>query len=142
MNSAKKSICVAVVLVIVVTLTTVTGLYFTFVTHVMTKSSPDGLHTAKLHRINGIDVNFKVTVDGESVYSSADFAPVDADFREQIVWNIDGNIVVLEVGGERLFGFDAAKKQSLTDDELRTVQFTALDELGYEGTLPSAAASE
>ncbi len=88
----------AIVLVLLVA-----AFYFSIVSTVMTKVSPNGQHSAKLVRIDGIDVIFRVFVDGRRVYSSPDFAPARADFREQIVWSADDNIVVLEVGGEPHF---------------------------------------
>jgi hypothetical protein len=145
MSGVQKSASIAAVLTIAVVLMMiigVAGFYFSLVSHVMTKTNPDGGHTAKLHRIDGIDVIFKVTVDGNNVYSSPDFAPADADFREQIVWNADGNIVVLEIGEEHLFGYNATERRSLSDDELLNVEFTPFDALGYEGTLPTELSAE
>jgi hypothetical protein len=118
------------------------GLYFSVVSTVMKKASPDGNHTAKLVRIDGIDVIFRVVVDGRRVYSSPDFAPASADFREQIVWSTDNNIVVLEVGDERIFGYDAIGRRELSEAELLNVQFTPFTELGFEGELPSEAVSK
>jgi hypothetical protein len=111
--------------------------YLTTTYCVMTKYSPDGNHGAKLYRVQGIDVDFSVIVDGNRVYDSPDFAPVHADFREQIAWDKSGQILVLEVGGKRLFGYQAVEKKPLTDAELLSVEFTTFEELGYEGTLPS-----
>jgi len=110
--------------------------YFSVVSTVMKKASPDGKHTAKLVRIDGIDVIFRVIVDGRRVYSSPDFAPADADFREQIVWDADNHIVLLEVGGERIFGYDAVERRELSAAELLNVQFTPFTELGFESELP------
>ena len=140
-----RSISIAAVLAIAVVLMVIVGLatlYFASVSHVMTKTSPDGRHTAKLYRYQAIDVNFNLSVDGKNVFYSPDLAPVDADFREQIAWNSDGDIVVLEVGGRRLFGFHIDENRSLTEDELFTVEFTPFDALGYEGTLPTAPSVE
>ncbi|MEX2308218.1 MAG: hypothetical protein WD738_11525 [Pirellulales bacterium] len=117
----------------------VAAFYFSVVSTVMKKASPDGQHTAKLVRIDGIDVIFRVVVDGRRVYSSPDFAPVGADFREQLVWSANDNIVVLEVGDERIFGYDAVEQRELSDSELFNVQFTPFAELGFEGELPSEA---
>jgi hypothetical protein len=144
MRGAQKSLYVAVVSTIAVVLAIIAlaGIYFSFVEHVMTKTSPDGRHTAKLHRVDGIDVIFTVTVDGSEVFSSPDFAPVDADFREWIAWNADGDIVVLEIGGKRLFGYDVVRKRSLTDDELLMVEFAPFEALRYEGTLPKTLSAE
>ena len=110
--------------------------YFNMVSTVMKKPSPDGQHTAKLVRTRGIDVNFRVAVDGRTVYGSPDFAPVRADFREQLVWDTNGQVVVLEVAGKRIFGYHAVEKRPLTDSELLKVQFTPFEELRFEGALP------
>jgi hypothetical protein len=110
--------------------------YFSMVSTVMTKRSPDGQHTAKLTRVQGIDVNFRVSVDGTRVYSSPDFAPVPADFREHLIWGTNGQVVVLEVAGQRIFGYHVAEKRALTDSELLNVQFAPFGELRFEGTLP------
>jgi hypothetical protein len=110
--------------------------YFSMVSTVMTKRSPDRQHTAKLSRVQGIDVNFRVTVDGSRVYSSPDFAPVRADFREQLVWDTHSQVVMLEVAGRRMFGYHVAEKRALTDSELFNVQFTPFEELRFEGALP------
>ncbi len=59
---------------------------------IQSKTNPNASRTATLVRHQGIDVNFKVLVDGERVYYSPDFAPVDFDFREQIAWDKTGNI--------------------------------------------------
>ena len=99
----------------------------------MVKDSPDGKHRAKLYRVQGIDADFWIKVDGTTVYSSADFAPTHDDFREQIAWDKSGKILVFEVAGRRLFGYEAANKRELTDDELRSVEFTPFESLGYEG---------
>jgi hypothetical protein len=96
---------------------------------VMTKRSPDGRHTATLTRIQGIDVNFRVKVDGKLVYDSADFAPESADFREQINWDADSRVVVLEVADR-------------SDSELRAVEFTPFEKLGFEGAGIAASQGE
>lgn len=110
--------------------------YFGMVSTVMIKRSPDRQHTAKLSRVQGIDVNFRVTVDGTRVYGSPDFAPVRADFREQLIWDTNSQAVVLEVAGRRIFGYHVREKRSLTDMELLKIHLTPLEELRFEGTLP------
>lgn len=118
------------------------GFYFSFVSTVMKKTSPDGRHFAKLVRIDGIDVIFRVVVDGRQVYSSPDFAPTSADCREQIAWTANNSVVVLEVGGERIFGYDAVERRELSNAELLDVQFTPFTELGFEGEVPNETVSE
>lgn len=110
--------------------------YFSIVSTVATKASPLGTHTAKLKRFEGIDVNFQLIMDGRQVYYSPDFAPEDADFRERIAWDADGEIVVLEVGDERIFGYNAKENRVLSNAELLRVRFTPFTELGFEGELP------
>ncbi|MCI0349458.1 MAG: hypothetical protein L0Z53_08535 [Acidobacteriales bacterium] len=113
------------------------ALYYSLVTTVQTKVSPNGSYRAKLVRIDSIDVNFKVFVDGERVYWSSDFAPVRQDFREQINWDATGNIVVLEVGGQRLFAYDARQKRALTAGETLAVKYPPFSEYRYKGRLPN-----
>jgi len=110
--------------------------YFSMVSIVMTKRSPDRHHTAKLSRVDGIDVNFRITVDGTRVYSSPDFRPVSADFREQLIWDTDSQAVVLEVAGRRIFGYHVGDKRPLTNSELLNFHLTPFEELRFEGTLP------
>jgi hypothetical protein len=110
--------------------------YFNMVSTVITKRSPDRQHTAKLSRVQGIDVNFRVTVDGTRVYGSPDFAPVPADFREQLIWETNSQAVVLEIAGRRIFGYHVGEKRPLTDAELTKIHLTPFEELRFEGTLP------
>jgi hypothetical protein len=106
----------------------------------MAKDSPDKEHRAKLYRVQGFDAIFWVKVDGRTVYSSPDFAPIDADFREQIAWDKSGNVVVFEVAGRRLFGYQAIEKRALTDEELLRVEYTPFKDLGYEGDIGNKTA--
>jgi len=141
MSTATKSLTITSLLAIVVALLitlSLAGLYFSSVYRVMTKSSPDGSHVAKLYRYQGIDVNFNLIVDGTSVFYSPDFAPIDADFREHIAWDASGQNVVLMVGGERIFGYRPGDGRSLTESELLSVRFTPFDDLRFEGKLPSS----
>lgn len=107
-----------------------------FASVVMTKKSPLGTPTAKLLRINGFDTKFELWIGGRRVYSSADFAPSNLDFREQIAWDKSGRHVVLFVAGERVFGYDALDRRPLTASETMAAQFTPIEDLRYEGTLP------
>jgi hypothetical protein len=108
---------------------------FLIVTTIQNKLNPKGSHRAKLLRHQGIDVNFKLLIDGERVYYSPDFAPVEYDFREQITWDKTGNIVVLEVAGKRLFAYDAEQKRQLSDSELLAVEYVPFSAYHYEGKL-------
>ena len=111
-------------------------IYISLVQTIQIKSNLDSSHSAKLLRHNGIDINFRVQVDGKDVYYSPDFAPVDLDFREQIAWDKTGRSVILEVAGKRLFGYSAKEKRDLTDEELRFVEYPAFSEFHFEGKLP------
>jgi hypothetical protein len=145
MNALGKSAAAAGVLIAAAVLLLggiFVALYVQTTSHVMSKSSPDGRHVAKLVRVKGIDVNFILTVDRNRVFWSSDFAPVDADFREQIAWDKNGENVVLEVGGARLFGFNTKENRPLTDAELLSVEYPPFDALGFEGTLPQQNSAE
>jgi hypothetical protein len=100
------------------------------------RDSPDGRHNAVLRRADGIDVNFELSVDGRRVFWSPDFAPVSFDFREKLVWDRSSRRVVLEVAGERIFGYDAEEKRPLTADEIISLEYVPFQEFRYEGTLP------
>jgi hypothetical protein len=112
--------------------------FYSMVSTVMIKRSPDGKHFAKLIRVDGIDLMFNVSVDGKHVYQSPDFAPTKAECREHIAWAADGKAVVLFVAGQRLFGYEVKERRSLTDGELARISFPQISDLGFEGTLPSA----
>jgi hypothetical protein len=126
------------VIVVFVGIAGLVSLYRSFVVHIMTKTSPDGRHYAQLYRIDGIDRIFKVYVNGNKVFQSADFAPKDVDCREHIAWSSDGQTIVLNVAGERLFAFDVAENRTVTDSEIGSVEFTPFDARGYEADLPAA----
>jgi hypothetical protein len=102
--------------------------------------SPNGEHQVRLSRLDGIDRNYKVTVDGRKVYSSPDFAPrSDLGFREALVWDATGQVVVLEIAGRRLFGYDVEKQKPLADDELLSLKLAPEPDLGeymFEGEWP------
>lgn len=139
MTGTKKTLLLlgAVVLVVALTLTGFLAMFhFRMTSTVMTKRSPDGQHTAKLIRKQGIDVNFIVSVDDSRVYGSPDFAPVRVDFREQLIWDANSQVVVLEVAGRRIFGHHVGEKRSMTDSELAMIRLTPFEELRFEGTLP------
>lgn len=111
---------------------------FSMVSNVMTKRSPDRQHTGELSSVQGIDVNFRVTVDGARVYGSPDFAPVRADYREQLIWETNSQAVVFEVAGRRIFGYHVGEKRPLTDSEVLQIHLTPFEELRFEGTLPKS----
>jgi hypothetical protein len=104
---------------------------------VITKPSPDNQHVARLVRQQWIDVNFKVSVDRKGVYRSPDFAPVPADFREQLIWDTNSQRVILEIAGKRIFGYHAVEKRPLADSELRDFTFIHFEQLRFEGSVPN-----
>lgn len=113
--------------------------YLFFPKTVQETTNFDKSHSAKLIRYDGIDVNFKVIVDEKKVFFSPDFAPVEYDFRERLIWNETGSIIVLEVAGKRLFGYDVRGNIELSNTELSKVKFAPFSKYGYEGKLPKNA---
>jgi hypothetical protein len=60
-----------------------------------------------------------VYVDGARAFGSEDFVPrSDIPFRETPSWDSTDRIVILEIAGHRVFGYDAVAKRRLTDSEL------------------------
>ncbi len=93
-------------------------------TKLQTLQSPDGLHTAELVRSDHLDRNYIVRVDGARVYVSPDFSPRnDLPYRETLAWDETGRVVVLEVARRRIFGYDAVKRETLSEEELLAVEF-------------------
>ncbi len=102
--------------------------------------SPDYDNKAVLKRTDGIDLTFTVIVNGRKVYSSPDFAPDSRiDFRERIVWDRSGNVVILEVAGKRLFGYNVKMQKPLSDNDLLFIEYPPEPnewEYGFEGDWP------
>lgn len=109
-------------------------------TRIQRLESSDRVHRAELIRLDGIDRNYFVRVDGHEVYGSPDFSPRrDMPFRETLVWDVKSKIVILEVAHQRIFGFDTSTKQRLTDEELLAVELPPDPELwkyGFESEWP------
>ena len=85
-----------------------------------TATSPNGSHSAKLlKKINLADFNFILTVDGQQVYRSGDLAPLaDGSYREMLMWDKTGRVVVLELMGKRVFAYDTIARRPLQKGEL------------------------
>ena len=102
--------------------------------------SPECKHKAVLKRLDGIDLVFFVIVDSRKVYASPDFAPKrTVDFEERLVWDKSGTVVVLEVIGRRLFGYDTKRGKPLSDSELLSIEYAPEPnewEYGFEGNWP------
>ena len=99
--------------------------FWPFWTKLQTLDSPDDLHTAELFRIDGIDRNYIIRVDGVSVYRSPDFAPNQRiPFRETLAWDKSGHIALLEIARQRIFGYDAETRCALSEDELLALELS------------------
>ncbi|MBK7394378.1 MAG: hypothetical protein IPI64_13960 [Chloracidobacterium sp.] len=83
--------------------------------HVQTLDAPKGPHSASLLKKHNLsDINFIVKVDGDTVYVSPDFMGFpDHIYRETLVWDESGSVVVFEMMGKRVFAFDANEKRKL-----------------------------
>jgi len=99
----------------------------------ISKMSPDRQHMATLvTREAGFDVNVVLEIDGATVYVSPDFvAPATADFQEHLMWDRGGTVVLLEVAGKRLFGYDVRHRRPLTASELSIVPLSSFDDLRF-----------
>ena len=92
--------------------------------NIQTLESPHNEHNASLlKKYNLADINFIVKVDGVRVYESPDLIPFsDRSYREALVWDKTGRIVMLELLGKRVFAYDAVAKRSLGRGELKNYQ--------------------
>ena len=102
--------------------------------------NPTSQHVAVLERVDSIDTNFRISVDGAVIYGSPDFSPQETiPLREVLTWDDTKNFLIFEVGGRRLFGYDLTRKQKLNDSTLLNAKVsTAFENYGYEGKLPSS----
>ena len=86
---------------------------------VQTVISPNGNPAVLYKKHNLADINFKVAVGGETVYVSPDLMPFsDGMYRETLVWDETGRVVVLELMGKRIFAYDTIEKRRLGKGEL------------------------
>lgn len=105
-------------------------------------SSPDRAHQAVLERTEFMDLNFEVKLDGRVIYRSPDFAPDPTlAHRETLLWDDSGNILILEIAGQRLFGYDVTRGKALSSAALPRVKVrpTPLPAYGFEGQWPSSS---
>jgi hypothetical protein len=88
---------------------------------VQTLNSPDGKHTAALLRKHNLaDFTFLVKVNGKRVYISPDLIGFpDSVYRETLVWDKTGRVVVLELMGKRVFAYDTLDERTLSKGELQ-----------------------
>jgi hypothetical protein len=82
--------------------------------------SSDKAHTATLlKKYNLADINFIVKVDGQRVFVSSDLMSFpDRWYRETLLWDESGKVVVLELMGKRVFAYDVQAKRRLEKGEL------------------------
>jgi hypothetical protein len=87
---------------------------------IQTLYAPNTNHTAVLLRKHKLaDINFVVKVDGQRVYLSSDYYGLpDHLYRETLVWDKTGRIVVFELMGKRVFAYDAEEKREIGKNEL------------------------
>ena len=92
--------------------------------NIQTLESPAGDHRVSLLKKHNLaDINFIVKVDGVRVYESPDLMPFpDRLYRETLVWDKTGKIVVLELMGKRVFAYDVVNKRRLGKGELAQYQ--------------------
>ena len=114
--------------------------WFAWTSTLQKLDSPDQRHTAKLVRIDGIDRNYRIDLDGVRVYDSPDFAPRrDFPFREAIYFTPDSRFLVFVVGGHRIVGIDTTSRQRLPDAELLALPALSspkLSDYGFEAEWP------
>jgi hypothetical protein len=102
--------------------------------------SSDKVHQAALEREEHfLDLTFRVILDGQQIYRSPEFGGrPDIPFRETLLWDDSGNILLFEVGGHRLFGYDIAQSRTLSNVELVQVKASPVPDrkYGFEGQWP------
>ncbi len=145
MKKISKNILIILTIIILVSLCYFISIFisgsFLFPTStVQVLYTPNRDNIAVLKRTDGIDLNFKLFVNGQKVYSSPDFAPDRRiDFKERIVWDKSGNIIILEVAGKRLFGYNIKTNKPLSDKDLLSIEYAPdpdISSLGFEGEWP------
>jgi hypothetical protein len=85
--------------------------------------SGSGHNARLLKKYNLADINFKVLVDGQMVYVGPDLVGLpDHLYRETLVWDKTGRVVVLELMGRRVFAYDAQEKRPLEKGEINNYE--------------------
>ena len=82
-------------------------------------------HSAVLYKKNGLgDFNFIVKLDGKTVYTSPDYMTYpDFQYRETLLWDETGKVLVLELMGKRVFAIEAETGKKLQKGELQGLKF-------------------
>ena len=89
-------------------------------------ASLDRTHLAILERVDNIDLNFRILLDGQKIYHSPDFKPNSSlPFRETLLWDITGKQLLFEITGRRLFGYDVQKQRVLSGAEVLQAKVAA-----------------
>ena len=104
---------------------------------------PSANNVATLERVDSIDTNFRVSLNGTTVYRSPDFSTQKSfPFREALLWDDSANFLIFEVAGRRLFGYDLTQNQPLTDTQLLNLKTSPVPVRKYrfEGRWPQDAA--
>lgn len=93
--------------------------------NLQTLSAPETKHTASLlKKYNLADINFIVKVDGTKVYVSPDYIGFsDHLYRETLVWDKSGKVVLFELMGKKVFGYNAEEKRVIDGNELANYTF-------------------
>jgi len=94
---------------------------------------------AELERWDFFDLNFRVKLNGKKLFMTPDFMPDDTlPFRETLVWDDSGKILLLEIAGRRIFGYDTEAGRRLTNNELLAVKVNPipLSNFQYSGEWP------
>ncbi len=103
--------------------------------------SRDHSQHAVLERNDGwMDLNFRVKLNGKVIYLSPDFSPNRTiAYRETLLWDDTGSVLILEIAERRLFGFNLAQQRKLTDGELLGAKVSSLPlrRYDFEGRWPS-----
>ena len=98
--------------------------------------SSDAQHSAELRRIEGLDVNFLVFLNGKRVHRSHDCSPNKSiPFRETLAWDNTGKILVLQLAGRTVFAVDVHSGQEVHSRDFGTIKLpkVTLKDIGFEG---------
>ena len=91
-------------------------------------SPGSGRHVAALYKKNNLgDSNFIVKIDGNTVFVSSDYATFpDGQYRETLLWDKTGRVLVLELMGKRVFAIESDTGKKLKGSELLGIEFRPL----------------
>ena len=87
----------------------------------------DHKHCAELKRRMFLDLNFLVKLNGKNIFMTEDFMPNDTlPHRETLVWDDSGKILLLEIAGRRIYGYDTEAGRQLRNDELLAIKVSPI----------------